>query len=532
LTIADDALIDLSAINQSDNAEGLILPQLGSACANADAEGQICWDTANNNLWVGDGAAPKQMNAAGADSFGTIGAAAADSAGDTITVTDSATIDFTTTDDPEDLTADFLPAGIDGAPVVWGNNTTSSWQWDVGGAENPTMAFANDSIIITDADAVTLPGVLNVGANGLDGAIVLYDEHAADDGTITIQAPDALTTAASYTITLPPTAGTDTFVLQTNGSGTTTWVAAGAGDVTGVGDCATGACFVTGGTASTLLESDTTLTIGLDANNDGIETFQITDGLDAVVFEVEEDGDTLIGATASVADVGAVRLVNTAIVAWEDSENTQEVSVTVDASETFTVTATEGGIALATTTATECVMLDASGINCATTTGCTTSDVAGTNFDFTAAVFAETDGLDGAWSFELPDNLSGTTFTYQYTWAMPAADTCTGTTNDDVCFEVAAAGVADNENWVTATLGTAIGTMDTCQTAETGDHLYKSATSSAVTHGWTAGDRGIVKVNRDTDASSACADDNITGSVHLLAVRVCYEVSNVFSGEN
>jgi len=250
------------------------------------------------------------------------------------------------------------------------------------------------------------------------------------------------------------------------------------------------------------------------------------------VYEVEEDGDTLIGATASVADVGAVRLVNTAIVAWEDSENTQEVSVTVDASETFTVTATEGGIALATTTATECVMLDASGINCATTTGCTTSDVAGTNFDFTAAVFAETDGLDGAWSFELPDNLSGTTFTYQYTWAMPAADTCTGTTNDDVCFEVAAAGVADNENWVTATLGTAIGTMDTCQTAETGDHLYKSATSSAVTHGWTAGDRGIVKVNRDTDASSACADDNITGSVHLLAVRVCYEVSNVFSGEN
>ncbi len=43
--------------------------------------------------------------AGGGNSFGTIGTAVADSGADTLTVTDSGTIDFTTTDNPEDLTA-------------------------------------------------------------------------------------------------------------------------------------------------------------------------------------------------------------------------------------------------------------------------------------------------------------------------------------------------------------------------------------------------------------------------------------------
>jgi hypothetical protein len=54
------------------------------------------------------------------------------------------------------LTVTFAPAEVDGAPVVWGNNTTSSWSWDVGGSSNPTIAFADDSIVITNAATFTV----------------------------------------------------------------------------------------------------------------------------------------------------------------------------------------------------------------------------------------------------------------------------------------------------------------------------------------------------------------------------------------
>ena len=55
VTIADGALVDLSAIDMSDNQEGLIIPQ-STDCGNATQDGQICWDTDNDNLYMGQGA--------------------------------------------------------------------------------------------------------------------------------------------------------------------------------------------------------------------------------------------------------------------------------------------------------------------------------------------------------------------------------------------------------------------------------------------------------------------------------------------
>ena len=92
------------------------------------------------------------VTAVGADGFGTIGSAVADSADDTLTITDSATIDFTTTDAPENLTADFLPAGIDGP--TWGDNTSSTWVFAVG-ATDPTWAFDTDLLTITNMATLT-----------------------------------------------------------------------------------------------------------------------------------------------------------------------------------------------------------------------------------------------------------------------------------------------------------------------------------------------------------------------------------------
>lgn len=54
----------------------------------------------------------------------------------------------------------------------------------------------------------------------IDRNIVLYENTTSN--VILIKAPTSL---ASYTLTLPDTAGTNTYLLQTNGSGTTSWVA-------------------------------------------------------------------------------------------------------------------------------------------------------------------------------------------------------------------------------------------------------------------------------------------------------------------
>lgn len=175
---------------------------------------------------------------------------------------------------------------------------------------------------------------------------------------------------------------------------------------------------------------------------------------------------------------------------------------------------------------TECIMLDASGINSDTTNGCAfNGNVAGTVFDFSVCDFDSSTDEFGAWTFNLPENLTGSTFAATYFWSTA---TCTSSTNDDVCFTIAAAGVSNNEAWDAATLGTAAGDEDTCTTAL---FLYESP-EITVTHGWVAGDRAIVEASRDQDGGlAACADDNISNDVRLHAVRVCYEVNAIWSGE-
>ncbi len=56
LAAADSSLINLSAVNVSGTGEGLILPQNASACSAGTAEGQICWDSSTDRLYVGNGA--------------------------------------------------------------------------------------------------------------------------------------------------------------------------------------------------------------------------------------------------------------------------------------------------------------------------------------------------------------------------------------------------------------------------------------------------------------------------------------------
>ncbi len=73
--------------------------------------------------------------AGGGNSFSTIGLAVADSSADTLTVTDSGTIDFTTTNDPEDLTAIVIANSIGPTQVDETANYTWTGQHSFVGAE-------------------------------------------------------------------------------------------------------------------------------------------------------------------------------------------------------------------------------------------------------------------------------------------------------------------------------------------------------------------------------------------------------------
>ena len=60
LIFTDGYKIDMDAINTSSTSEGLFLPQAAS-CASGTAEGQMCWDTDNDLLYVGDGTAANSV---------------------------------------------------------------------------------------------------------------------------------------------------------------------------------------------------------------------------------------------------------------------------------------------------------------------------------------------------------------------------------------------------------------------------------------------------------------------------------------
>lgn len=182
---------------------------------------------------------------------------------------------------------------------------------------------------------------------------------------------------------------------------------------------------------------------------------------------------------------------------------------------------------------TECMYLPAGSVTCHTTGGCTDpAQIDGTNFSFMASAFA-TDADDaGSFVWVTPSNLAGTTATIQFYWFSDNA-ACNGGADDDVCWVVDGDSFADDAAFETGTLaGTAVGVTDKC-TAD-GDIMVSSA--ATFTHSYAADQPTVLVVTRDVDGgTSACAgagDDDYTQDAKLVGVRVCYEVDNIFSGEN
>ncbi len=414
------------------------------------------------------------------------------------------------------------------AGILASNGTTFIWDTtpDLG---TPSALAANNgttNLETADNNTTQLASTQFVqqeinGAGGTGLSCSSGQCNVDDDGhSHVITNIDAFTVSALQTQTSDVTTfyTEDTTVpVEDGGTGVSTLtdgavlLGADAGNITALAITTDGAMIVGDGTTAPVVESGATLRTSIGVGvNDTVEFITLKIGSDP-------------------ADLGDIRLENTAPLAWEDSENTQEVSITVSSAETFTVTATELGIGLATTTATECVMLNAAGINCDTTAGCATADTAGTNFDYTVAAFATAADDFGAWTFPTPQNLSGTTFIATVYW-LGSETACDDTdTADDVCWTVAGAGIGDAGPFESASLGTSQGKVDRC--IDDGELLITDV-FDAVTHGWEEDELAIVEVSRDVDAGHAdCAADAWPNDALLMAVRICYEVDNVFSGE-
>ncbi|GAG36160.1 unnamed protein product, partial [marine sediment metagenome] len=156
--------------------------------------------------------------------------------------------------------------------------------------------------------------------------------------------------------------------------------------------------FVGGGVGLTALAGD-------NITDDSIDNTELEDAL-----SVET---SLSIGIVDPADAGSLRMQDDENITWE---GTAEVSITGNLGDTLEIINTQEGILLSGTTATECVMLDASGINCDTTAGCTPETIAGNVFDYKTANFANTEDNYGAWSFQIPDNIVGNTFVATVTW--------------------------------------------------------------------------------------------------------------------
>lgn len=97
-----------------------------------------------------------------------------------------------------------------------------------------TITGTANQITLTNGDGVagnptvSIPYNLNLGSSSTaQSSITFFEDTDNGSNKITLTTPASI--AADYTFTLPPDVGTSDYVLRTDGSGTTTWVAQSGG---------------------------------------------------------------------------------------------------------------------------------------------------------------------------------------------------------------------------------------------------------------------------------------------------------------
>lgn len=197
LTMADGDFLDFSASNASSTTDGIRLPQ-ATACASNTAEGQLCWDSDDNKLLIGEGAAISDWN-----------------------MTDAALMDASPQlvwrDTSDDVAYSWhLDTASGGAPwdylTLWrGTKTSATGAFNVDPL-TPLLHFNSSN------QAIFSRGTVQVG-NPVAGSLVFYSTTGGR--TVTVNPSAGIT--GSYTLTMPVDDGTANQLLQTDGSGLLSW---------------------------------------------------------------------------------------------------------------------------------------------------------------------------------------------------------------------------------------------------------------------------------------------------------------------
>ena len=242
LTFADGDLLDLSAINTSSTTEGLKLPQNATACSVGTAEGQICWDSSTDTLYIGNGTTASAIG--GGTSFTSFTAAGDSGGGQSITNTNTLSIlGGTNGIDTVDSATDTITLNLDTTEVgttTFGSGSAVTWTFDASAGTDTTVAFGNNTITAT-------AGTFNVTGN------------ADVSGTLTAGTGDAFQVSA---------AGAVTAVGVNSGSG----LIQGTGGITATGAVSVN---VNASTNTTAIGTGTTsgaITLGGGANTLAIDT--------------------------------------------------------------------------------------------------------------------------------------------------------------------------------------------------------------------------------------------------------------------
>jgi hypothetical protein len=191
LTFADSDLIDLSSVNASGTAEGLILPQAAS-CASATAEGQICWDT-DDILYVGDGSAASAIGGVTASSTDTLTNKTltapkfadlgfiADASGAEMIIFDSSATPV------NEITIQSADTGV-GPTITTSGEAAVPFNIDTKGAAQITIGSADVTEIQLDAVALDInaSGAIAIDAAASTATITNTADGAGDDMTISV----------------------------------------------------------------------------------------------------------------------------------------------------------------------------------------------------------------------------------------------------------------------------------------------------------------------------------------------------------
>ncbi len=168
LTFADGDLLDLSSINTSSTTEGLKLPQNATACSSGTAEGQVCWDSSTDTLYIGNGTS---ATAVGGGSSFTSFTAAGDS-GSNQTISNGNTLSVLGGSNGIDTVGsatDTITLNLDTTEIgstTFGTGSAITWTFDASGGTDTTIAFGNDTQTFT-AGTAAFSGTVNLSSGVL-----------------------------------------------------------------------------------------------------------------------------------------------------------------------------------------------------------------------------------------------------------------------------------------------------------------------------------------------------------------------------